>query len=125
MADPIRIAFAVFLFLHGVAHGVGFAAAFQLGDFKEKAVDTTILAGALDVGLVGARLLGIVWLLVGLAFAFTASVIWRDGSGWPQLTALVAGVSLVMSVLGWPQAKAGVFINLALLAGLVTSARIG
>jgi len=125
MADPVRIALAIFLFLHGVAHGVGFAAAFRLGDFKEKPVDTTILGGGVDVGLAGARSLGILWLLVGLAFAFTASVIWRDGSGWPGLTAVVAGVSLVMSVLGWPQARAGVFINLALLAGLVTSGRLG
>jgi len=125
MADPVRIALAIFLFLHGVAHGVGFAAAFRLGDFKEKPVDTTILGGGVDVGLAGARSLGILWLLVGLAFAFTASVIWRDGSGWPGLTAVVAGVSLVMSVLGWPQARAGVFINLALLAGLVSSGRLG
>lgn len=121
----MRIALAIFLFLHGVAHGVGFAASFQLGDFREKPVDTTILGGTVDVGLAGARTLGVVWLLTGLAFAFAASIVWRDGTGWPALVAGAAGVSFVMSVLGWPQAKAGVFINLALLAGLVTSGRLG
>lgn len=39
----LRIAFAVFLALHGVAHLVGFAGSFQLGEFKGKPLDTTLL----------------------------------------------------------------------------------
>lgn len=114
----LRIAFAVFLALHGVAHLVGFAGSFQLGEFKGKPLDTTLLGGRIDVGRAGTRVMGVAWLLTGLAFVVAAAAVWTDAPGWPALTAAVAGVSLVLSVLGWPAARVGVFLNLVLLVGL-------
>ena len=114
----LRIAFAVFLALHGVAHLVGFAGSFQLGEFRGKPLDTTLLGGRIDVGRGGIRAMGVAWLLTAVAFVAVAGAVWADAAGWPTLTAVVAGVSLVLSVLGWPAARVGVFLNLAILAGI-------
>jgi hypothetical protein len=49
--------------------------------------------------------------------------VWRDLAGWPALTTGVGLVSLVMSVLGWPDARIGVGVNVILI-GLWISGRL-
>ena len=49
----IRLAFAIFLALHGIAHGVGFASSWRLGEFEDAPRDTTVLGGRFDVGTAG------------------------------------------------------------------------
>lgn len=120
----LRILFAVFLILHGIAHQVGFLAAWQLWEFKEAPLHTILLAGRIDVGLAGIRVIGILWLLTGLAFLACAVGVWRDLAWWPALTTGVVLVSLVMSVLGWPDARIGVGVNLVILMGLWISGRL-
>ena len=121
----IRIAFAVFLVLHGIAHGVGFAAAWRLGEFGDAPLDTTLLAGRLDVGVAGIRAVGILWLLTGLAFVVAAFGVWRKAGWGLAVTTAVAVVSLGMSILGLPEARIGVAINTLILAVLVFMGRVG
>lgn len=121
--NAFRIAFAVFLVLHGVAHGVGFAAPWQLGDFADTPVDTTLLGGRVDVGVTGARAMGVVWLLTGLTFVVAAAGLWTARPWWSQLTAGVVIVSLALSLLAWPGSRIGVAVNLAVLGVLVLGAR--
>lgn len=118
------MAFAVFLALHGIAHGVGFAGSWQLGEFRDAPLDTTLLGGRLDVGLAGIRAMGILWLLTGLAFAVCAVGVWRNLEWWPSGTTGVAIFSLVMSVMGWPEARIGVALNVAILIGLWVTGRL-
>lgn len=120
----IRFAFAVFLVLHGIAHGVGFAGAWRLGEFRDAPLDTTLLAGRLDVGVAGMRAVGILWLLTGILFAVVGVGVWRSAPWWPPLTAGVAAFSLVMSVLGWPEARIGVALNVAILVALWLTSRL-
>jgi len=117
-----RIAFAVFLFLHGFAHQVGFLASWQVREFRDAPLDTTVLSRRLDVGIAGMRALGIGWLLTGLAFELAAVAVWREWEGWPSYTAALAAVSLGLSALAWPKAWIGVFLNLAILVGLAVAA---
>lgn len=119
----MRMAFAVFLLLHGIAHGVGFVGSWQLGEFRAAPLDTTLLGGRLDIGVAGIRAVGILWLVTGLAFAVCAVGVWRSLEWWPSVTSGVVIFSLVMSVLGWPGARIGVALNLAILVGLVVSGR--
>lgn len=120
----IRIAFAVFLVLHGIAHGVGFAGAWQLGEFRDAPLDTTLLGGRVDVGVVGVRTMGVLWLLTAIAFVGAGISVWRGSEWWPSFTAGVAVFSLAMSVLGWPDARIGVAVNLAILIGLWLTGRL-
>lgn len=112
----LRLALAVFAALHGIAHFVGFAVPWRLLQAEEMPYATTLLGGRLDVGDTGIRIVGLVWLALGLAFVGAGVVTGLDRSGWPRLVLLVAGASLVWSVLGWPAARIGVAVNLGLLA---------
>lgn len=120
----MRTAFAVFLLLHGIAHGIGFAASWQLGEFRDAPRHTTLLGGRIDIGVAGIRAMGILWLLTGLAFAVCVVGVWRSLEWWPSVTTGVVIFSLVMSVLGWPEARIGVALNLAILIGLWVSGRL-
>ena len=90
-----RRAAAVFLVLHGLIHLMGFAVSWQLATMQELAYRTTIFDGAFDVGDAGARVLGIAWLLAAAVF------------------------SLVVCAAGLPDAFRGLYIDVALVAGLV------
>ena len=120
----IRIALAIFLVLHGIAHGVGFASSWRLGEFRDSPLETTLLAGRLDVGVFGIRVMGILWLVTGAAFVLAAAGVWRDAAWWLPVTASVAVLSLAMSILGLPEARIGVVIDVLLLASLLFMGRV-
>lgn len=119
----LRIAFAVLLALHGFAHQVGFLASWQLREFRDAPLDTRLLAGRLDVGVAGTRVMGILWLVTGLAFMVAAVAVWRRVEWWPELALGLAAFSLALSVLGWPDARIGVAANLAILAAVIFGRR--
>jgi len=110
-----RIA-AVVLALHGVIHLIGFVSPWRIASVEGFAYRTTVLGGAQDVGDVGVRLIGLVWL--GLTFGFLAAgyAVWRRKPWAAGLTGVFAVVSLVVCVAGLPETAAGVAINVAILA---------
>lgn len=110
----MRWLLAAFLVAHGVAHLVGFVGPWRLS--KAVPYTTTLLGGRLDVGDVGIRALGIAWLLAALGFAGLAVAITLRWPGWLPAAAAVTAASLVLSALAWPEARVGVFVDLALLA---------
>jgi hypothetical protein len=114
----IEMALAGFLLLHGIAHLVGFLIPWRLMQSEEAPYKTTVLSGALDVGAVGIRIVGIVWLLLALGFAAAAFGI-GSGAPWGSwwLT-VVTSVSLVACLGSLPEAKVGVVVNALLLAFL-------
>jgi hypothetical protein len=109
---------AAFFIAHGVAHLVGFVAAWQLSELKDAPYTTVILNGALDVGDAGMRVMGVLWIAAAAAFAGAAVAVIR---GSYRVVAAVALFSLIVCGLGLPRAIAGVAIDvviLAVLAGL-------
>ena len=115
----VRRAAAAFLLAHGLVHLMGFAAAWQLATFQELAYRTTVFDGAFDVGDGGARVVGIAWLLAAAAFVTAAALAWRASRWALAATAGAAAFSLVVCLAGLPDAFRGVFIDVALLAGIV------
>lgn len=112
----LRLALAGFLALHGVAHFVGFAVPWKLLEADEMPWSSTLLAGRLDVGATGIRIVGLLWLALGLAFVAAGVITWMDRPTWPRTVLLLSAISLVTSVFGWPAARIGVGVNLGLLA---------
>ena len=105
---------AVLLGLPGVAHLAGTSDSFtEAGDGES--VD--YLAGAWtlsDPTLL--RAVGIVWALVGAAFAFAAMIIWMRRPQWPRVLAAVSALSLVVVVIALWAAVVGAAVDAALLA---------
>jgi hypothetical protein len=114
----IRRIAAVLLALHGVIHLIGFVTPWRIATLEGFAYRTTVLSGALDVGDVGARIIGLVWL--GLTFGFLAAAygIWRRTRWAVGLTGVLAIVSLVVCLLGLPEAGTGIPIDGVILAAV-------
>jgi uncharacterized protein DUF6920 len=114
----MRYAIAACLLAHGIAHLPGFAVPWRLLSSPEMPYSTMMLSGRWDVGPVGIRIVGLGWLIVGLVFAVAAIGYARHSPWAVMLTAAVAATSLALSVVNWPQARIGVFVNLAVLITL-------
>lgn len=121
----MRQALAVLFVLHGIAHGMGFAVPWGLVESEEVPYGTTLLAGRIDVGDAGIRAVGVLWLLVGVAFVVTGVGAWLQQGWWWATAVWVAAASLAMSVMGWPEARIGVVLNVVLLALLLLGSRVG
>lgn len=120
-----RVLLALICAGHGVAHLVGFFAAWRPGTFPELIHKTTVLSGRLDLGEAGIRILGIVWLLMAVAFGSTAVLIWLKGAAVGNLVMWVAAASVVLSVIEWPDSQIGVVVNLAIVLFVLASLRYG
>jgi hypothetical protein len=112
----IRRIAAVLLALHGVIHLIGFVTPWRIASLEGFAYRTTLLNGALDVGDAGVRVVGLVWLCLAVGFVAAGYGVWR-GKPWAiGLTSVLAGMSLVVCLLGLPETFAGIAINVAILA---------
>ena len=114
----IRRTAAVLLALHGVIHLIGFVSPWRIATLEGFAYRTSVLNGALDVGDVGVRVIGLVWLGLTLGFLAAGYGVWR-GKPWAVgLTGVLAIVSLIVCVVGLPETAAGVAIDVAILAAV-------
>jgi hypothetical protein len=121
----MRIALAVLFIVHGIAHLPGFVVPWRLAALSEMPYKTSVIGGAVDLGPVGFRLVRILWLLAGLGFVIAGVATFRNSPVWPTLGLVVTLFSLGLSVLGWPEARVGLALNLLLLVYLVVGASVG
>jgi hypothetical protein len=110
----VRVLLGAALLIHGVAHVVGFVVPWRIVTSPEVPYRTTVFG--VDVGAVGVRALGIVWLFTAMLFvALAASVLRRQA--WPLAAALtLVGGSVALCVLGLPESRPGLLANAAILA---------
>jgi hypothetical protein len=117
-AAMIRRAVAAFLAAHGFAHLVGFMGSWRLGELADAPYTTSILNGMVDVGDSGIRVLGLLWVVAGAAFAVAAVAVWRRGLGAARVLAAAALLSGAVCLAGLPAAGVGLVIDAAILAVL-------
>ena len=120
----MRFVLACVLVAHGVAHLVGFVSSWKLATLAELPYKTTAFSGHVDVGDAGIRVMGVLWLLAALAF-LVAAIALATEAGWAGRFT-VAGViaSLTLCVVGWPDARVGVAINMGLVLLLAIGFRL-
>ena len=114
----IRLLVAVVLAGHGLIHLIGFVVPWRLATFEGFAYRTTAMGGTLELGDGGARLLGLAWLALAVAFVIAAVGVWRSAAWALPLAGGLAALSLIVCVLGFPETGAGVVVNLALMASV-------
>jgi hypothetical protein len=114
----IRTIAAVLLALHGVIHLIGFVVPWRIATLEGFGYRTSVVNGALDVGDVGVRVIGLVWLGLTVGFLAAGYGVWR-GKPWAVgLAGVLAIVSLIVCVVGLPETAAGVAIDVAILAAV-------
>jgi hypothetical protein len=115
-AGMIRRTAAVLVALHGVIHLIGFLAPWRIVTLQSLAYRTSVLGGGLDIGDVGVRVIGLVWLGLTVGFLAAGFAIWRGKPRAIGLTGVLAVVSLIVCVVGLPETGAGGAIDVAILA---------
>ena len=120
----IRIVLALFLVAHGIAHLVGFVVPWKIATMKEMPYKTTILSGSIDLGDVGIRVMGILWLIATLAFIVSGIGVLTRVPWWLPATMIVTVSSLFLCIIGWPDSRIGVFINVVIVAFLLVGQKM-
>jgi hypothetical protein len=119
----MRVFVALLFAVHGFAHLVGFAGAWNLS--REIAHKTTILGGRFDAGDAGIRVIGLLWLVAALAFAAAGAAALARAPWWPAAAMGVTAASLVLCAIEWPETRIGLAIDAALIAFLAAGVRGG
>ncbi len=107
---------AAFLTLHGVVHLFGFTATWHIGTGTLVADAPTLVS--VGPGSSAAHVLGLLWLVVGVAFIVSALMLVLHRATWRRWVAVAALLSLVLCILWWRDAPAGAVIDALLLAGV-------
>jgi hypothetical protein len=121
----IKIIAAIFLILHGLIHLFGFLVPWGIMETDDFQYKTTILAGKVDLGPTGIRIVGILWFVGAIGFVIAGIGLWMVTPWWFTLLVAVTLYSLVLCILGWPDSQFGVYINLIILVVLLFGGRFG
>jgi hypothetical protein len=115
--------------VHGVAHLVGFVVPWRLMAVDGLSSGTTVLAGRVDVGETGMRMLGVGWLALALLCVVAGVGVAMEAPWAARVGFVVLAVSFVFCLIGLPDAVVGLAANvlLAVLLGVwvVTAAAAG
>jgi hypothetical protein len=111
----MKIALVVVLAAHAVAHLVGFVVPWRLLSSAELPYKTTLLAGGVDLGDGGIRLVGLLWLAAAAAFGLAAAAFALKAPWAVNFAFVVAVMSMALCLAEWPEARIGAFVNAALL----------
>lgn len=107
---------ALLLILHGIAHLIGFRAAFWPAAAQSGSAPLLDRPGF--IGDVGTKALGLGWLVMTLAYLTAALLLLGRESSWLRLALWTSAASLVLCSLSWPDARIGVAIDVLLMLGL-------
>lgn len=101
--------------VHGLIHLMGFVAYWPLAVVTELPYKTTLAGGAWNVGAVGMKLFGVVWLLVALGFLAALGGFFLGQSWWRPVMVATSLVSTAVIALDWAPAFRGAYVNVAIL----------
>lgn len=124
MSRTITIIVAIVLVLHGLIHLMGPAVYIKLTEIEGFSYKTTLLGGRWDVGDNGIGIFGAVWVLPAVGFIVAAVALLAGREWWRRVLVGVTLVSLVLTVMDWSVAYAGVVINIVILAAAWLGPRI-
>jgi hypothetical protein len=118
MRTRLKYAAAIVLVAHGFVHLLGTVAYLELAAIEELPYKTTLFGGHVDVGDTGIRIFGLLWGLASIVFVTSAVALVFDRGRWRSLLLVVTLFSLLITVVDWTVAYAGIVVNLAILGGL-------
>jgi hypothetical protein len=121
----MKIIFAALLMLHGFAHSVGFIVFWRISEIEGMTYKTTILNGKVNVTDTGIRIVGTIWLLLSLVYIFNGIAVIINLPYWESLAIYISVASLVYCIIGWPDSKIGVIVNILILIFLFLNKRYG
>ena len=119
----MRTALAFVLIAHALAHLPGLLVPWRIATLAGMPYKTTVLDGTVDLGDVGIRVVGILWLVAAIAIAFGAAGMLAGASWGSSVALLAASFSALLCIAGWPEARLGVLVNAGIIVLLFASRR--
>ncbi len=114
----------IILALHGLIHLLGFAAYLRLATVATLPYKTAVLDGRLELGAAGTSVFGLAWGVAALGFVLVSAAFLLGWGWWRPVLLAVTLLSLLLTVLDFGPAKAGIALNLIILALLVLAPRL-
>jgi hypothetical protein len=108
---------AALLVLHGLLHLLGFLKSWQLAALPQMSGQTLF---ALTQPL--SRLVGLFWVLACVLFLASAGALLSRVQSWWVVALVALGLSQLLILFAWPDAKAGTLVNLVLALPLAAAA---
>jgi hypothetical protein len=124
MSKAIQIIAAIVFGLHGLIHLMGTAVYMELTEIQGFSYKTTLLGGRWDLGDNGIRIFGALWVVPAVGFIVVAVALLAGWEWWQPVLVAVTLFSLVLTVLDWSIAYAGIVINTVILAAVWLGPRI-
>lgn len=118
----LRRMFAVFLALHGAAHVVGFAVSWKLTKQDDAPYSTELFDGRVDIGSVGIRVVGVIWLIAAASYLAAAVMLWQRSPRALQALLGATALSTLLCLAKPREAWIGLVIDGVLLLGLAAYA---
>ena len=112
---------AVLFTLHGLVRAMGLTATWQVGPSGTVAASPGLLP-AISAGTPQAKVLGVLWLIAMAGFIAASAGLIAQLPWWRPVAAAACVVSLALSIAWWKDAKAGAFLDVAILIGLIATA---
>jgi hypothetical protein len=109
----MRLALAIALIVHGIAHVVGFLGAWAPSK-------TAVLGHRFELGVTGFRILGLGWLALAVGFGIAAVGAVAAAPWWASLALGAALVSLVLCLVQLPDTRLGVVLNVIVVVWVLT-----
>ncbi len=99
------------LIFHGLVHILGLLIFFEITEIETLPYSTKVLGERVDIGYIGIRLLGIIWLLILIAMVAAGIGLLLGTSWWYSFALWSTVASTVVTILGWSDTKFGLLIN--------------
>lgn len=119
----MRYALATLMVLHGLGHLPGFLIPWGLVESPAVAARTMLIESAFGAGPTVLKGLGLVWLVLGSAFAVAAYGLAQGAAWWRPVTIKVGAASLIFCIFYLPDTAVGLLVNALLLTYLVLAER--
>lgn len=119
----LKLVIGIFFILHGLVHLLWFVVPWRITTVDGLPYVTTVLAGRIDVGRTGIRVVGLLWLLAAIGWVIAGIGVLLLAPWWQPVTVAVALFAAALCILGLPIAKYGLLTNLAVVGFVLLNGR--
>ena len=119
----LKIVVGAFFIFHGLVHLIGFFVNWQIIVVRSMPYETTVLAHKIEVGITGIRVVGLLWVVAACLWIAAGIGLLALAPWWLAMTVAALLFSTVMCILGWPEARFGVMINILIVVFLFLNGR--
>ncbi len=118
-----KIIVSTFFTFHGLVHLIGFFVNWQIISVESMPYATTVLAHKVEVGTTGIRIVGLLWVVAPGLWIAAGIGLMALAPWWLAITYVALLFSTVMCILGWPDARFGILINILIVLFLFLNGR--